>query len=104
MNNNQEQQLKKLSKNEKALENLIENIIFLENQLNELKKHPFIEVSSKNPAKTRVTPVAKLYKEFMIQYISAMKVLLTVNRTTSSEGESPLRQWVLQRLGDAQDD
>ena len=44
---------------------IIDQIIFLEDKLTELKELPFIEVNSKNPMKQRNTPAAKMYKEFL---------------------------------------
>lgn len=77
---------------------VIDDIMFLEARLEELKKLPFIEVNPKNPMKQRATPAAKQYKEFLQQYINCIKVIESViYRDKRLEGdeveESPLRRW-----------
>ena len=41
------------------IENVIDEVVFLEKQLKDLKKLPFIKVNPKNPAQQRVTPAQK---------------------------------------------
>ena len=77
---------------------VIDDIVFLEYQLEELKKLPFIDVNPKNPVKQRATPAAKQYKEFLQQYINCVKVIESIiYRDKRLEGdeaeESPLRKW-----------
>lgn len=77
---------------------VIDDVIFLEERLDELKKLPFIEVNKSNPMKQRNTPAAKLYKEFLQQYINCIKMIEgVIYRDKRLEGdeaeESPLREW-----------
>lgn len=77
---------------------VIEEIIFLEGKLEELKKLPFIQVDAKNPMRQRNTPAAKMYKEFLQQYINCVKVIEgVIYRDKRLEGDevdtSPLRKW-----------
>ena len=77
---------------------VIDEVIFLENKLSKLKTLPFIEINPQNPMKQRNTPAAKLYKEFLQQYINCIKVIENVvYRDKRLEGddieESPLRKW-----------
>ena len=77
---------------------VLEQVIFLEGKLDELKKLPFIQVDKKNPMRQRNTPAAKLYKEFLQQYINCVKLLESIiYRDKRLEGEeaeeSPLRKW-----------
>lgn len=81
---------------------VIDDILFLEARLEELKKLPFIEINTKNPMKQRTTPAAKQYKEFLQQYINCIKVIESViYRDKRLEGEeaeeSPLRKWFNER-------
>ena len=81
---------------------VIDDILFLEARLEELKKLPFIEINAKNPMKQRATPAAKQYKEFLQQYINCIKVIESViYRDKRLEGEeaeeSPLRKWFNER-------
>ncbi len=77
---------------------VLDEVIFLEGKLEELKKLPFIQVDTKNPMRQRNTPAAKLYKEFLQQYINCIKLIESViYRDKRLEGEeaeeSPLRKW-----------
>lgn len=76
----------------------VDDVVFLEERLTELKKLPFIEVNPKNPMKQRSTPASKLYKEFLQQYINCIKMIEgVIYRDKRLEGdeveESPLRKW-----------
>lgn len=76
----------------------VDEIVFLEGQLKELKKLPFIQVKPDNPAVQRATPASKQYKEFLQQYINCVKVVESViykdKRLEADEVEdSPLRKW-----------
>lgn len=42
----------------------IDEYIYFQEQIAELMKYPQIEVSKKNPAKQRLTPAARLIKEY----------------------------------------
>lgn len=77
---------------------VIDDVIFLEERLEELRKLPFIEVNSKNTMKQRSTPAAKQYKEFLQQYINCIKMIeAIIYRDKRLEGgeveDSPLRMW-----------
>lgn len=77
---------------------VIEDVVFLEARLTELKQLPFIEVAENNPMKQRSTPASKLYKEFLQQYINCIKMIEgVIYRDKRLEGdeaeESPLRKW-----------
>lgn len=77
---------------------VIEEAVFLEEKLQKLKKMPFIEFNSKNKTQQRATPAAKMYKEFLQQYINCIKVIENViykdKRLEGEEAEeSPLRAW-----------
>lgn len=77
---------------------VIDDVVFLEERLTELKKLPFIEVHPKNPMKQRSTPASKLYKEFLQQYINCIKMIeYVIYKEKRLEGdeaeESPLRRW-----------
>jgi hypothetical protein len=77
---------------------VVDEIIFLEGKLEELKKLPFIQIHPKNNMLQKSTPAAKQYKEFLQQYINCVKVVEGViyrdKRLDSEEQEdSPLRKW-----------
>ncbi len=71
---------------------LLEEKAFLETQLEELRKLPFIKVNPKNPVQQKTTPAGKQYKELLQQYINLIKAL---EKLSENENEiSPLREWL----------
>jgi hypothetical protein len=72
--------------------NLLQEKEFLEGQLTELRKLPFIKVDPNNPLRQKTTPAGKQYKELLQQYINVVKALekLSINESDTS----PLREWL----------
>ena len=99
MNNRREELIKIIPDDSLELvTSVIDDVIFLEERLTELKKLPFIEINPKNPMKQRNTPASKLYKEFLQQYINCIKMIEgVIYRDKRLEGDqvedSPLRKW-----------
>ena len=85
--------------NDIKAEQLIDEIVFIEEQLRELKKLPFLSVHPRNPALQKATPAAKLYKEMMQQYNNSLRLLFRLSGDINgdTEEESPLRQWAKSR-------
>lgn len=77
---------------------LIDEILFMEDQLIEIKKFPFYKVNPSNNFQQKVLPVAKLYKETLQQYTVALKLFAALTGHTLEDEESPLREWVRSRL------
>ena len=73
---------------------LIDDVVFLEGVLTNLRKLPFIRVNPKNPAEQKVTPAAKQYKELLQQYNNCIKILTGIVRKDAPEEESPLRAFL----------
>ena len=73
---------------------LIDDVVFLEERLEELRKLPFIRVNPKNDADQKATPAAKQYKEFLQQYNNCIKILASVLTKNGAEEESPLRAFL----------
>ena len=73
---------------------LIDDVVFIEKHLTELKRYPFIEVNPKNPMQQRPTAAAKQYKELLQQYNNCIKILLGVLGKVEATEESPLRQYL----------
>lgn len=77
---------------------LVDEIIFVEEQLVYLKTLPFININPKNPMQQKTTPAAKQYKELLQQYNNSLRLLLKMSGDIGeSEEESPLRQWAKSR-------
>lgn len=73
---------------------LIDETVFLENRLEDLKKLPFIKIDAKNPMRQKSTPAQKQYKELLQQYTNIIKVLTRATGHDEGDEESPLRKWV----------
>lgn len=81
---------------------LVDEIVFLESRLTELKKYPFIAVNPKNPVQQRTTYAAKQYKELLQQYNNCIKIMLGVFGKIETAEVSPLRQYLNQLRGNAE--
>lgn len=83
------------SQNDIKAAQLVEEIVFIEEQLVELKKLPFINIHPKNSMKQKATPASKQYKELLQQYNNSLRLLFRLSGDMGeNEEESPLRKWV----------
>ena len=73
---------------------LIDDVVFLEAQLQELRKLPFIRINPVDHSQQKATPAAKQYKELLQQYNNCIKILTGILRKDAPEEESPLRQFI----------
>lgn len=85
--------LELLGEKSTAFKELAKEVVFIEGQLTELKKLPFIRVNPKNPLQQKATAASKLYKEFLQQYNNSLKTLFKAVGEDETEEESPLRKW-----------
>lgn len=77
---------------------LIEEIIFLEDEMQQLRQLPRIKVNPKNPMQQKATPAWKMYKEALQQYNNSLRLLFRLTGDMGeSEEDSPLRKWVKSR-------
>lgn len=78
--------------NEEVFGNLIDDMVYLEEQLRDLRKLPLIKVDPENPMRQKATPAAKLYKEMLQQYTNIIK---TISKGLSNDEVevSPLRKY-----------
>lgn len=79
------------------VEETIENVLYLEERLAELKKLPMIKVHPDDPARQKTTEAARHYLKCLQQYTNCIKVLTNVLHKEAPEEESPLRQWLAER-------
>lgn len=78
---------------------LIDDVVFLEEQLEALRQLPFIRFSKQDPSLQKATPAAKQYKELLQQYNNCIKILTGVLRKDAPEEDSPLRAFIASRKG-----
>ena len=76
---------------------MIEDMVFLEEQLQELRKLPFIRVNPHDLSQQKTTPAAKQYKELLQQYNNCVKILTGILRKDTPEEDSPLRAFIASR-------
>ena len=74
---------------------LIDEIIFIEEQLIALRKLPFIKINPNNSLQQKPTHAFRQYKELLQQYNNSLKLFLKITGDiTDEEKESPLRNWI----------
>ena len=74
----------------KLVDKLIDEVIYYESQMEELKKLPFISVHPRYPEKQKVTAAARLYKEYSASYMNAIRILLNILRKVESQAQDDL--------------
>lgn len=72
---------------------LVDEVVFLEGELKNLKQFPFIKVHPQNPAIQKSTSAAKLYTQLSAQYNSAIRTLFFLIGDDGKAEDSPLRKW-----------
>lgn len=75
----------------------VEEMVFLEEQLDKLRALPQIEINPKNPAQQRATVAAKEYIKYLQQYNQVVKILTRATGSSDQEEDSPLRAWLKSR-------
>lgn len=73
---------------------LFSEMEFIEAQLVELKKKPFIKYHPKDPSVQKQTPAGKLYKELLAQEKDIVRILCSQLRKNDTDEESPLRKYL----------
>lgn len=78
----------------KIIDSLIDEAVFLEGQMKDLKKYPFIKFHPTNPNLQKVTAAGKQYREFLQTYTNIIDKLCRIYGREDSEEESPLRAFL----------
>ena len=76
------------------IDRLIDEAIYLEERLEELKKYPHIKFHPTNPNLQKVTAAGKQYRELLQTYTNIMDKLAKVYGKDEGESESPLRAFL----------
>lgn len=91
-------ELMELLDNDPKYEPLIDDMVYLEGELDTLRKLPKIKVHPEDPSRQKLTPAAKLYKDYLQQYVNVVKVLMRATGDDETDEDSPLRRWVNERM------
>lgn len=74
----------------KLINPLLDEVCFLEEQMQKLKTMPFISVNPKNSAQMKSTSAAKQYKECSQSYMNAIRILAGVLRKVETSAQDEL--------------
>lgn len=91
---NRKEELLKLINNDITYIPLINEMVYLEEQLDYLRNLPKIKVHPTDSSKQKATPAAKMYKEMLQQYTNIIRILMKATGVDDSEDDSPLRKWM----------
>lgn len=72
------------------VDQLIREVCFLEERMEELRTQPFIVHHPTRPGITKSTPAAKQYKECSQSYMNAVRILLNILRKTQTDAADEL--------------
>ena len=95
---NRKEELLSLLNNDPTYVPLINEMVYLEEQLDELRGLPKIKRHPSDPSKQKTTPAAKLYKEYLQQYTIIVRILMRVTGADEVEEDSPLRKWMNEHI------
>lgn len=95
-------ELMKYIDNDPLLIPTVEEMLYLEAELDKLRVMPKIKVNPKNPEQQKLLPAARLYKEYLQQYLNAVKAIERATGANEAEEESVLRKWVKGRVNKTQ--
>lgn len=74
----------------RLVDRLLDEVVYLEEQMEELKKLPFLAVHPENSSRQKVTPAAKLYKECSQSYMNAIRILAGVLNKVETSAQDDL--------------
>ena len=92
------EELLKLLNNDTTYVPLVTEMVYLEEQLDELRELPKIKVHPTDKSRQKTTPAAKLYKEYLQQYTNIVRILIKVTGADETEEDSPLRKWMNEHI------
>lgn len=83
---------------QKIVAPLIDEAVFLEGQLAEIKKNPLIKIHPQNPHLQKVTAAGKMYREYLQTYTNIIDKLARIYGREEAEEDSPLQQYFKKKL------
>ena len=76
------------------VDRLIDEAIYLEERLADLKKYPHIKFHPQNPDLQKVTAAGKQYREYLQTYTKIIRALERTYANEEAEADSPLRAFL----------
>lgn len=78
-----------------TISNLIDEIIFMEERMKELKKLPFIQIHPKDSSRQKLTSASKQYKDLSQSYMNSIRILISiVSKNDGSTEDDPVSNWM----------
>lgn len=74
----------------RLVSNLLDEVVYLENRMNELRAMPMIAIHPKNPSLQKTTPAAKQYKECSQSYMNAIRILCSILHKVETSAQDEL--------------
>lgn len=74
----------------RLVDRLIDEVVFLEARMDEVRGLPFVSVNPKNKSQQRMTAAAKVYKECTQSYMNAIRILAVILRKEDKSAEDTL--------------
>ena len=78
----------------KLVDRLVDEVIYIENELTELKKLPFIRVHPKDKSRQEITPSGKLYKDMTATYMNAIRILCSLLNKVEGDDYDPVAEFM----------
>lgn len=78
---------------------LIDEAVYLESRMQELKQYPFIKFHPQNPELQKITAAGKMYREYLQTYTNIIDKLCRIYGKEETESESPIRAFFSQLKG-----
>lgn len=72
------------------IDHLIDEVVFLEDRMSELRRLPFLHVHPQKPELQKSTPAARQYKECMQSYMNAIRILCGIVSKTEPSAQDEL--------------
>lgn len=72
----------------------LEQVVYLENQLETIKTYPFIKFHPKDPTKQKILPAQRVYISLLQQYNLLIKTLCKIMNANGDTELSPLRAYL----------
>lgn len=86
---------KDVEENQRTLvRKLIDEVVYIESALDELKKLPFIRVHPKDNSRQEVTPAGKQYKDLTATYMNAIRILCSILSKVSGDDYDPVAEFM----------
>ena len=99
MNTDQrKKELLDLVNNDAKFVKLIDDLVYLETELERLRKLPKLKINPNNLDQQKKTQAAILYKDYFQQYLNGLRTLIKATGTDEDDDDSPFRAWLKDHL------